>query len=199
MKFILKEKDDTVSWEEIQNLLSVAHKTNSEKGLFYSAENQTVEQLKNRADGGITYTILDSDADNRLVATYTIKKHKINHWYTKQNLSNEVFILILLAVDPEYRGMGLANMTIENCIDYARKEGIEVIILDTAEENIAMKNHCIKYGFKAVDCCNWAVTNYISVVYAKWIFKNCPYSDEELRDRYNKKRKYIIENNIINN
>lgn len=64
------------------------------------------------------------------------------------------------------------------------QEKIEVMVTDSAEENMAIRNLYLQNGFKIVDCCKYPENNFVSVVYAHW-FHGCPHSKLKRWWKYN--------------
>lgn len=73
-----------------------------------------------------------------------------------------------MAVLPEYSGQGLTKRLFSKRIDEAKKMGINVLVGDSAEKNIAMRNLYLSNGFQRVDCYKYSKNNFISVAYALW-------------------------------
>ncbi len=183
-EIIIKEKDDSVSFEAIQELLNAAHKSNEEKGLKYATANQSVEKLKSKiGEGDVCFTAMLGDV---LVGTVTISFRELNYWYHK----GEVCIIKLLGVSPEYKGRHISSRLIEKCIECAEEKGRRVIVADSAEQNVIIRSLLYKYGFLTVDYCKYAANNFYTNVYVKWL-DGCPHSNLSCSMHYKLKRMKI--------
>lgn len=179
-------KPEFISYEDIQNCLTKAHEINAKKGLFYATQSQTVEKLKEKLKDSVTYVAINEK--NQVVATASLQFRKINHWYH----NGDIGLLKLVGVLPEYSGKKLALLLLLLLRRFeAQTRGIEVVVSDSAEENIAIRNLYLNNGFKIVDCCKYPTNNFISVVYAFW-FHGCPYSDEELITKFGNHKKELL-------
>lgn len=171
-------KPDSISYEEIQECLNKAHSINEKRGLIYATQNQTIEKLKEKLQNAVTYIAVNSD--NKIIATASIQFRKINHWYHNGNIG----LLKLLGVSPEYSGRKLALLLLLLLRGFeAKTRKIEVIVSDSAEENISIRNLYLNNGFKVVDCCKYPTNSFISIVYAFW-FHGCPYTNEEINEHF---------------
>lgn len=180
-------KPDFISFEDIQKCLSRAHEVNEKKGLIYATQTQTIEKLKEKLENAVTYVAIDEE--NKVVATASMQFRKINHWYH----NGDIGLLKLVGVLPEYSGKKLALflLLLLRCFE-APKRDIEVIVSDSAEENIAIRNLYLNNGFKIVDCCKYPTNSFLSVVYALW-FHGCPYSDDELQKHFSEHKKELLD------
>lgn len=178
---LIREKDDSISFEAIQELLGAAHKSNIEKGLVYATANQTPEKLKSKiGEGGVCFVAL---VEGALAGTITVSFRKLEYWYH----SGDVAIVKLLGVNPEFKGLGIAPRLVSKCIETAQDRGVKVLVSDSAEDNVIVRNILHKQGFLTVDYCKYAANNFYSNVYAKWI-NGCPYGDFYRKLRYRLKR-----------
>ena len=77
----IRFKDDSVSWEQLTELLHAAYKTNADNGMNFAAASQTVEQTIKRIGDGRVLLAFDS---LKLVGAITCKiKKDGNSWYKK--------------------------------------------------------------------------------------------------------------------
>ena len=74
--------------------------------------------------------------------------------------SDEVIVLHVLAVHPDYRGEGLARRLVENVIEQERKAGKKALRLDVIENNTTAEKLYQKLGFRYIQ----AKTLYYDVV-----------------------------------
>lgn len=64
--------------------------------------------------------------------------------------SDEVIVLHVLAVHPDYRGKGLARRLVENVIEQERKAGKKALRLDVIENNTTAEKLYQKLGFRYI-------------------------------------------------
>lgn len=179
------KKPDYITYEQIQECLDKAHEVNAKKGLNYATQGQSVEKLIEKLKDSVTYVALTPD--NEVVATASVQFRKINHWYH----NGDIGLLKLVGVLPEYSGLKLATLLLLLLRRFevqARK--VEVMVSDSAEANIAIRNLYLHNGFEIVDCCKYRENNFISVVYAYW-FHGCPHSRFKRWWKYNAHRRRL--------
>ncbi len=190
-KIRIIEKDETVSFEDIQALLTLAHQSNEAKGLKYATANQSVETLILKIGNGKCFMAFYETEDNStLVGTASLEEKTINYWYVNEK-PTKVILLKLVGVHPDYRGLHIGSLLLKKRLDYARSKGYDLVVTDSAEDNEVLANLVYKHGFKRVDCCKYDANNFVSAVYAKWLNQECPFTDEECKQRY-----YSHRNNI---
>ena len=178
------KKPDYITYEQIQECLDKAHEVNVKKGLNYATQGQSVEKLVEKLKNAVTYVALTPE--NKVVATASIQFRKINHWYH----SGDIGLLKLVGVLPEYSGFKLATLLLLLRRFEVQSREIEVMVSDSAEANMAIRNMYLHNGFKIVDCCKYPENNFISVVYAYW-FHGCPYSRFKRWWKYNAHRRKL--------
>ena len=176
-------KPENISYEMLQDLLNKAHNSNKAKGLLYATANQTVEKLKEKIGDGICLVAL---CDGVLAGTATISFRKLNYWYH----NGPVATLKLLGVSPEYKGLHLGSLLLKKRIEIAKERNIDVIVTDSAEQNVIVLDSCLKRGFRKVDYCVYPGNNFYTVVYVKWT-KACPHSKLSCWLHFHLKRLYI--------
>lgn len=193
---VFKEKDNSISYEQIQRLLNIAHQENSKHGLVYATANQTVDKLVAKIGNGICIVALrNNDAGKQeLVATCTLEERILKYWYIGEDIGT-ILLLKLVGVHPDCKGMGIGRKLMEYCFDYAKEHHYKMIVTDSAEENRAFRKLMNRSGFKDVDCVKYVANNFISTVYAKWVEDECPWTDDVRREKYALRRKQILDTN----
>ena len=103
------------------------------------------EMIQDSIDTGQLYVLSDGD---EIAACVIANDEKVEGYADApwQIDSDEVIVLHVLAVHPEYRGKGLARRLVENVIEQERKAGKKALRLDVIENNTTLKS-CIR---------NWA-------------------------------------------
>lgn len=176
------EKPDFISFEQIQALLARSHSTNATKNLHYATATQTTETLIKKIQGGVCYVALLEGSD-QLIGTVSVTQIQQNYWYNH----GPAALVKLMGVDPDFRGMHISDKLLNACMDWAKAQGIPVMVTDSAEQNTAIRHLFTKHGFHTVDYCLYAANNFYSNVYAYW-FEGCPYSAPVRNARYQWKR-----------
>jgi ribosomal protein S18 acetylase RimI-like enzyme len=63
---------------------------------------------------------------------------------------NKIFELAKMTVAEDCRGLGVANQLMDKCIDFAKKNNAEKIVLITNSALVIARNLYDKYGFKEI-------------------------------------------------
>lgn len=171
------EKPDFISWDSIHEILYKAHESNRKNGVFMRTATLSGEELKNRiGDKGQCFVVL---VNGELAGTISVKFILRNTWYHKGRIAD----MMLAGVLPKYKGCGLYSLLTQECYAYSKKNGIDVIELDTAEGNIKLQSISLKNEFKYVATKASPYTKHYSVVMVKWLGK-CPFSTKYINFRY---------------
>ena len=108
-----------------------------------------VEIIKNDIIDGNGYVLLkDNNVVGTVVVTFNIEK---NYEYISSGrwISNDEYAVIhRMAVDFNYKGIGLSSEIIKNIEGICLKRGIHSIKIDTHKENIPMQKSLSKNGFQ---------------------------------------------------
>ena len=167
-------------WRDVQDVLDKAHETNMKNALLYATYNQPVSKLKEKTRNSVCLVVF---VDGSLAATGSVQFMNINYWYH----SGKIGLLKLLAVSPEYRGLKLSDLIVKAIKRVSAENNIDVIVSDSAESNLAIKNLYLKNNFCIVDCCKYLSNNFVSTVYAYWA-GGTPWSETEMQSRYSEHR-----------
>ena len=162
-------KPDWISWEEIHKLLLKAHQENISQGMIMRTVNMSGEELKERVGDGICFVAVNEE--NKLIGTGSVVFKNINTWFKKGKSGK----LMLGAVLPEYQGRGVYSKLLSKRIEYTYHNGVDTVLMDTAEHNKKMQDILIKRGFQYVGCFASIHSKHYSVIMAKW-FNQCPFS-----------------------
>jgi len=103
-------------------------------------------------------------AESAVVDTVTFE-NKIagfSAYYCNDTSGKQAF-LTQIAVAGSYRGMSIGNILLETCIETSRQKGMERLILEVDDDNVAALKLYAKYGFtnmkKASECSHLLVKN----------------------------------------
>ena len=117
------------------------------------------KMIQNSIDGEELYVLADGD---EIAACVIANDEKVDGYSDVpwQIDSDEVIVLHVLAVHPNYRGKGLARKLVENVIEQERKAGKKALRLDVIENNTTAEKLYQKLGFRYIQ----AKTLYYDVV-----------------------------------
>lgn len=172
------EKPDSISWDDIHNVLLAAHQQNINSGMPMRYALLSGEELKDHiGDDGRCFVALDG---NKLIGVSALKITRQKRWYTKNKI---VAYLSLGSILPEYQGRGiyeqLFNMR-QNVIDQLP---VDIIEMETAEHNKPIQHLMLKKGFKYIGFKNSGTGKFYYVVMVKWT-GTPPYPDCYIKARY---------------
>ena len=171
------EKPDWVSWDDIHELLLVAHKKNIEKGVVMNTTTMSGKELKDHiGNHGRCFVAVCGD---KLVGTTSVKIDIGKRWYDKDK---KIAKGMMSAILKQYQGLGLLEEMNELRDTFVEENGVQMLEADTAEENVMMRKILAKKGFKEVRFFPAAHQNHFSVYFAKWL-DDCPFSDEYIAKR----------------
>lgn len=149
---VIMPKPDSISWEEITELLHIAFAEHAKNGLNYSASFQDKKTTQERVGDGVCLVAVLGD---QLVATRTFR------------IINKVIYTSQLAVHPDYRGRGITVKLEDYILNYARANNIVALKCDTSERAKTIINLHIKAGWQKVGLASGQTTNYYSIVFRK--------------------------------
>ena len=143
-KLLIIEKPETISFDDIHELLWKANTQNRKDGFIMSTSQMSGGQLEKRigADGHCLVALLEG----QLVGTLSLRYLNRKTWYAHGRIAD----YMLAAVLPECQGYHINSALSQKAFKIAKKDGCKAIELDTAENNshaIAVYKHL---GFKLV-------------------------------------------------
>lgn len=167
-EIIIIEKPEWISFDDIHELLFVAHTENREKrGFTVQSTEKTGDQLKEMiGTDGKCFVALDGQ---KLVGTVSFRIIRRNYWCAKGMVADR----ILVAVHPEYQGRHVSAALFQAVEKAVRKQGLRYIVSTTAEKNDVMRKVCQLDGFMNVDF-KAPHSDHYNVVMLKWL-DGCPY------------------------
>lgn len=185
---IIREKPDSISWEEIRQCLIDAHAENRAKGINMTHYQWPAEKIKSFiGDDSVVLVALDDSKLIGVLALNTIEKKK---WYVTGKCGYVGFGAVL----HEYNGQGVFRKLYDTIEEKARKKGYDMLIRDTNERNKRMLKISKKEGYSYVD---YMVGNdHNSIMSAKWLgecpFSTCYCKRRFLLSKYKAKMTYAI-------
>ena len=107
------------------------------------------EMIRNSIGKKELYVLADGD---EIAACVIANDEKVDGYADApwQIDSDEVIVLHVLAVHPDYRGQGLARTLVENVIELERKAGKKALRLDVIENNMTAEKLYQKLGFRYI-------------------------------------------------
>lgn len=81
---------------------------------------------------------------------FAIKNGKVIATAAMVYADNKIFELAKMTVAEDCRGLGVANQLMDKCIDFAKKNNAEKIVLITNSALVIARNLYDKYGFKEI-------------------------------------------------
>lgn len=135
--------------KDIMNIIKQAQSYFKEQGINQWQDNYpNIETIKNDVNSGASYILLK---ENNIIATAAVSfsgEKTYESIYDGKWLTNGAFAVIhRIAVDNNYKGLGIASEIIKNVEKLSLNKGIRSIKVDTHEENISMQNLLRKNEF----------------------------------------------------
>lgn len=136
--------------DEIMNIIEQAQAYFKEQGIDQWQNNYpNVETINNDIDSDTSYVLLK---DGKVVATAVVSfdgEETYNHICDGKWLSNgEYAVMHRVAVDNNYKGLGLSSQIVSHVVELCRKNNVHSIKIDTHEDNISMQRLLKKNDFK---------------------------------------------------
>lgn len=156
MNIAISQKDESISWKELEELLKESFQEHLNQGLQFSCSSMTAKEIEQRSKDCVVLVAQDKECDNRLVGIVTFKQideHEAEH-------SN-------LAVAPDYKHMGIATQLLNALVDLAQQRGCEFVTSDTAEKAHSSVAWHLKNGFRIIKLHSFSETNYYSYIFRK--------------------------------
>lgn len=162
-------KPDSISWNDIHDLLWTAHAKNRKAGMHMRAPSLPGEKMREMVADGKCFVALDGE---KLVGTCSFKMAVHPNWFNK---GQKTAYCMLEGVLPEYQGRGIYSSLIKTRDEHIIQAGADLMEMNTAEKNTVVLHSLKKNGWRYVDFTCYKDSHHYSVVMAKWI-KGCPFS-----------------------
>ena len=184
-EFTYIEKPDWVTWDAILACIKASHKVNDKRGFHMTNQEMSVEDLKKKLQSGHCFVALEGE---KVVGTCSTILKTGRGWWAR---GKKIAYNCLDAVLPEYQGTDIFIELRAIRSKFIKSSGVEIIQLNTAEQNKVIQKMALKRGAKYV---RYSATgkgaDYYSVIMAEWI-NGCPFSDRYVNFMY-KLSKFII-------
>lgn len=163
---VIIERPESLSWEEIRSTLVEAHRNNIDRGLVVRSTTLSANQLQEQVGDGKCYVALDGEV---LVGMLAVRPKPCDLWFCHGTVAH----FLLGAVLPQYQGMGIYSRLEEHCYAFAKEQGISIITLNTAANNVRMVKMLPKQGFCRAKLFHTSDTDHFSITWVKWL-ENAP-------------------------
>ena len=147
MKFRLAVESDI---DNIMNIIQQAQEYFKNQGIDQWQNNYpNYETIKNDIKNNNGYVLLKNNTVVGTVAAIFGEEKTYKNIYNGQWISNNEYLTIhRLAVNSNYKGLGLSSIILNNIEEICTHKNIFSIRADTHEENISMQKFLKKNGFK---------------------------------------------------
>ena len=170
-------KPENITWDDIHNLLLIAHQNNVKKGMVMTVPQLSGEDFQKRlGNNGQCLVALDKD---KLVGTTSMAYYVGTHWYDKGKF---VAKCMGTGVLPSYQGLGIAEDLYKLRYKCVREKNVDILCADTAENNVYIRKTSKYDGWKDVDYFS-AKSGHYSVVFVKWL-TNCPFTEAYINRKF---------------
>ena len=158
MNIEIRIKDESISWEELTDLVHESFQERLDQGLHFSSSDITPEDFKRYGSSRIVLVAIDRDS-NALAGTVSLQLNKKDDilWGYHGGL----------AVKPRYKRHGIATRLFGRLVEIAKENRCEYIQSDTSVGAKSSVKWHKKNGFKIVDLCSFKSTNYYSYIFKK--------------------------------
>ena len=169
----IHQKDESVSWVELTELMHEAFQERLEQGLQFTCSFMTAEKLKEQLENSTVLVAVDSDSDALVgMAAIDIHDDEKGKWAYMSDL----------AVTPKYKRCGVMTHMFQELEDIAKINDCEYIESDTAVGAKSSVKWHKKNGFKIIELYSFKSTNYYSYIFRKDL-TNQPQEGNPLREK----------------
>ena len=173
----IKKLDNYARWEDIRELIFLAHESNRKAGVDIRNAHLSADELKESlGDNGVTFIALDGE---KLVGTCSIAFKELKCWYA----SGTCAYFTLDAVHPDYKGKGIFTKLEKERLRIVIDSGVGTIFMYVAEKNVLRRKIACKQGFESVEFRYNPYNSHNFIVYCKWFGKR-PMAKPLMRMRY---------------
>lgn len=158
---IVIEKPDSISWDEIHNVIYRSHENNRSKGLFQATAEISGEEIREKIGNGKCFVAMDGE---KVVGTCSVETRQPKKWFVKGKAAYYMFAGVI----PEYQGKGIYSLLDGKRDKYVEDNGIDVIYMNTPEGNLRVQEQKIAKGYYLAGFFAPKNTDYYSVTLVKW-------------------------------
>ena len=141
------DKIRALYWDIIDQMRDAEYKPMWEKGVYPSDD-----ALVSAINAGTLYYAMEN---GELIAAMVVnhncsKEYELVHWEVEAQ-PEEVSVIHMLGVLPDFHGKGVARFMVESAQRIARENNQKVMRLDVLEGNLPAEKLYVKYGFKYLE------------------------------------------------
>jgi predicted N-acetyltransferase YhbS len=154
--------DDSI--EELTALLHRSYAALGERGLNYTAVDQSVETTRKRLEGGVGFAAVD--AQGRIVGTvvFYLPGHSGGSpWLERPDVAH----FGQFAVEPALQRRGIGSRLMGLVEEQARAAGAREMALDTAEPATHLIDYYRRRGYRLIEYAQWRGKRYRSAIMSK--------------------------------
>lgn len=183
MDIKILEKPDSITYDDIHDLLWAANQVHRENGFTLNTAELSGEELQQRiGENGKCFVALD---DDKLVATGAYRLGRINTWYYQGVLPEYMLVGVL----PEYQGKGINGKLAKHLFESVAEAGYPAVMLCATENNTHAIQIYRHQGFREVDYRVFRHLSRNAVLMVKWLQK-CPYSEMKRKVMFGARKYY---------
>lgn len=173
------EKPDWVTWDEIHDVLWMAHAENRNNGVVMRYPSLSGEEIRQKIEGnGKMLVAMDG---NKVIGTAAIIVKAYHLWCGKGDYAYCCFASIL----PEYNGKGIYKALDLKREEFALSMQLTRMLGDTHENNKHRLDIAKKAGYKFIDYKYYR--DHYNIVMVKWLH-GCPYSEFRCKIEFLKRK-----------
>lgn len=169
IEIVYKEKPESISWEQISDVLVRSHEANRRRGIVLPYPHLPPAEMQKKVErkNGKLFVAMDGD---RVVGTAAVLFIKKRLWCG----SGSYAYCCLASVLPEYAGHGIYRKLLDTEDAFILSQGYKRILFDSDERNTRIFEVSLKNGYKFVD---YRIRpTHRSILMVKWLGKP-PYPD----------------------
>jgi ribosomal protein S18 acetylase RimI-like enzyme len=153
-------KPDSISWEEITEVIQLAFSEKKDRGLLYVATQQDAQKTQERVGNGICIVAL---LDDKVIGTVTLQIEQIDKRKRKWYHGNLSAYSSQLAVHPDYKGFGVGNMLSKERFRIAEANNVDELLMHTSVHATEMLTWWKRQGGQFVELLSSSSTNYYAI------------------------------------
>ena len=172
MNICCQMMSDDINYDALNDVIQRAFVERKMEGLHFSCLDYTADDIKKKIEQGAKCIVaIDKEvSDNDIVGTVMITLRSDRKGLLYAYHSN-------LAVIPEYKGKGIANMLFSEFKKFAISNGCVYILSNTAVGASSSVKWHLKIGFKKIGLRAWESTNFYSYAFVlplqfHWLWSN---------------------------
>lgn len=173
-------KPDSVSWDDIHDVIWKSHEENRKNGIFMRYPSLPGSEIEKKL-GGEGKMLVALTKEGKLVGTAAMMPKKAKFWFGEHVFAYCCFASIL----SEYNGRGIYKEMCRLQEEMARGAGLNMMMFDTHEKNYRNLCHSRKAGYKSVGLKFYR--DHYNVIMVKWL-DGCPYSSFRCSLNYHLRR-----------